>query len=230
MEEAVLSSASILPVLSEDAADMGEGLRLPFFGEHAQEGFEECGGFGVNDPAGLAPFEVGKGVAVLIFRPVIDLGGGHAVAEHLDDPAQGHFHGLDTAGGHGVIRPVFKVVAVASLVVHPCGGIAFFLTFLLIGAAGALIIADAGDEFLRAEFGEIVPQSLPENAGFPAMPDDSIAMACDGGEMADEIPYAHGAAPFALVFSIIAYFAEECKMGGYNTNACVFAVMHNNLF
>ena len=122
----------------------------------------------------------------------VDLAGGDTVAEHLGKEAYGHLHRLVSAGLGVVVPPVFEVVAVAPLVVHPCKGIAKRLPFRFVGAALAvLIVADAGEKFCGAVFGEIVPQPLPENAGFAAVPDDHVPMACDGAKMSPECVPAH---------------------------------------
>ena len=85
----------------------------------------------------------------------------------------------------GVIAPIFKVVTVASFMVHPRLGIAFFITFGGVGRAGTLKIFCACPEFCGGIFGQIVEEPLKSDAGAKTMRDDTVAVTCDDTEMAD---------------------------------------------
>ena len=63
-----------------------------------------------------------------------------------------HFNGFIALGLGAVVVPVFKVMLVPALVVHPCGAVTFKLTLCLVGAAAALIHFAAYPEFLGAVF------------------------------------------------------------------------------
>ena len=100
-------------------ADPCKGVVLALDRQHPEQTFQKCGSLAVNEPVHPALAVVGKGIGVRVLVPVVDLSGSHSVTEHLDDVAQGHFHGLDAARLRIVVRPVFKMVLVAPLVMQP---------------------------------------------------------------------------------------------------------------
>ena len=83
---------------------------------------------------------------ISIVFALVDFACRYAVAEHFFDVSQGHFNGFVHLGGWVDIVPIFKVVAVAPLVVHPCGRVSVQLPFLFVGAAGAEIIFSAPEK------------------------------------------------------------------------------------
>ena len=101
------------------------------------------------------------GVSRLKVLTPVDLAGGQPVAEHLRHIFFRHLHAGNAAAVHAVVRPVFKVVAVAALMVHPGGAVADVPALGVIGAAVSLKIFDAGPELHRRELGQIVGQALP---------------------------------------------------------------------
>ena len=129
---------------------------------------------------------IGGGIGIVL--ALIDLARADAVAEHLDKVLFRHFY-RGHHMRHGIIvRPVFKVVTVAALVVHPGKRIAVVRTLQLVGAAAAAcIMLNARDKFGRGEFGYIMPESAPRNTGFAAVDEYGAAVACDGGKMSEEI-------------------------------------------
>ena len=118
-----------------------------------------------------------------IILALIDLTCRHAVAEHFFYKTDGHFDGLIHFGFDVDVIPILKMVAVAPLVVHPSKGAAIELAFAFVWASISLIVARAGNELGRRELGEIVKKPLPANACAEAMPNDAMAMACDGAKM-----------------------------------------------
>ena len=75
------------------------------------------------------------------------------------------------------------MVAVAPLVVQPGGRIAEKLALTLVGAAVALVVSRAGEEFGRAILGEVVKKTLPADARAKAMRHYLMPMARDGDKM-----------------------------------------------
>ena len=118
-----------------------------------------------------------------IVFPLVDFACRYAVAEHFFDVSQGHFNGLVHLGGWIDVVPIFKVVAVAALVVHPCIRAAEEFAFALVGAPCALIIARAGNELGGRILGEVVKKPLPADACTEAMANDTMAVARDGAKM-----------------------------------------------
>ena len=72
-----------------------------------------------QQPFFLAPEKKLVGIAGIEVRTPVDLAGGQPVAEHFRHILFRHLHAGNAAAVHAVIRPVFKMVAVAALVVHP---------------------------------------------------------------------------------------------------------------
>ena len=91
-----------------------------------------------SDTARFSALKVFQRTLIGIVVAHIDLGCGNAVAEHLGDVSQRHLNGANNLINGRVIRPVFKVMAVSALVVHPCVGVALDLTLAVVGTAGAL--------------------------------------------------------------------------------------------
>ena len=85
------------------------------------------------------------------------------------------------------------MVLVAPLVVHPRLGIALGLALGGVGAAVALIIADARPEFDRRIFGHVVCQALPVKPHAEAAVAHESAVMRDGFEMLPDV--AHGLRP-----------------------------------
>ena len=124
----------------------------------------------------------------------------HGGEIHLDYPSVGATENIMMAAaavpGDTVIDPVFKVVAVAALVVQPGQTDAVFQTLLIVGAAPALIVFAAAPEFRRAVFGEVVGQALPHQTQLQAIAADQPAVTIHGMEMGAEL---HGTASFRVV-------------------------------
>ena len=114
-----------------------------------------------EQPLLFAILEKLVGVSRLKVLTPVDLAGSQTVAEHLRHIFFRHLHADDALTVDAVIGPVFKMVAVAALVVHPGGAVADVPALGVIGAAVSLKIFDAGPELHRRELGQIVGQSLP---------------------------------------------------------------------
>ena len=81
-----------------------------------------------------------------VILSLIDFACRYTVTEHLFDVSQRHFDRLVEFSGWIDVVPIFKVVAVAAFVVHPCIGAAINFALAFVGASRALIIARAGDK------------------------------------------------------------------------------------
>ena len=162
---------------------MRKGFALPFFGKECEPFFKEIGGGRVHFLSGVATLKICQGVRVGVVLSLIDLACRHAVAEHFFDVARGHFDGPIHFGLNVDVIPIFKVVAVASLVVHPRIGAAIELAFALVGASISLIVARARDKLGGRIFGEIVKKPLPADACTKAMTNNAMAMARDRAKM-----------------------------------------------
>ena len=102
------------------------------------------------------------GGRVRIGLSLIDLGGGDAVHHHLRQIIDRHLyaHDLPVILFSGHIRPVFKMMLIAALMVKPSPGKSLFFLFRRVGAPVALIIQHAGAEFLPGILGQIMEKSL----------------------------------------------------------------------
>ena len=114
---------------------------------------------------------------------LIDLTGGDAVAKHLRHVFERHFapaH-IDLAVlADAVVDPIFKVVAVAPLVMELGKAHAVLAALGVVRAAIPLIILDAAEEFRGAVFAQIVPYSLCIQAEAKTVPPHQTAVTCDG--------------------------------------------------
>ena len=122
-------------------------------------------------------------MAIGIVLSLIDFACRHAVTKHFFHKTQRHFDRFVHFCGGVDIVPIFKMVAVSPLVVHPRIGTAEEFAFALVGTSRALIIARAGDELGGRILGEVVKKSLPADACAEAMPNDAMAVSCDGSKM-----------------------------------------------
>ena len=162
---------------------MLESLFFSLLGKACEPFFEEIGGVGMHLFSRVSALKICQGVRVGIVFPLVDFACRYAIAEHFFDVSQGHFNGFVHFGGWIDVVPIFKVVAVAPLVVHPRVGTAVNFAFAFVGASRSLVVARAGDKFGRRIFGEVVEKSLPANACTEAMTNNTMAVARDGAKM-----------------------------------------------
>ena len=161
-------------------ANVAEGLLFTLFRKHGEEQLQEIGGGGMDGASVLATHKIFERMAVLIVFPLINLARRNAVAEHLYDITKGHFDRLIALGDGIYIHPIFKMVLVSSLVMHPRGGIAEQLTLALVGAAVALIVFCARKELRGHIFGKIVSKPLPADPATKAVIDHLMAVLGNG--------------------------------------------------
>ena len=147
----------------------------------------------MNASSGSAPLVVTQRVGVGIGISPIDLTGRHAVTEHFNHKALRHTHGTHKLGNRIVIGPIFEMMSIASLVVHPCVGKAVCLPFSLVGRSVALIVFCSRPKLGGAVFGQIVKQPLKADSGLEAVADHLVTVTGDGSEMRKRL---HGCASF----------------------------------
>ena len=75
------------------------------------------------------------------------------------------------------------MVLIPALVVQPGPGISHVLPLRSVRTPVALVVPDAGPEFLRAVLGKIVCQSLPIQADFKTVPANQAPVFCNGAIM-----------------------------------------------
>lgn len=168
---------------------MGKGALLPQIPDHQQQLFQQCPCFGMEQIVILALFIILPRGCVGVLVAQIDPAGRHAVADHLADIAQGHFHAAQAGFVGRVVDPVFQMVLVAALMVKPGAAVALYRALHLIGAAVPLIVFGAGDEFDRGIFGKVVRQPLPIKAYLEAVLSDKGPMMVNRFEMLE--PFCH---------------------------------------
>ena len=132
--------------------------------------------------------EIVEGIGVRVGAAVVNFTGGDAVHDHLHKEFARHRHGAVDLRLRVDVRPVFVVVAVAALVVHPCGGVAVELALIGVRAARALIVFCAGPELCGGVFGQVVRQAAPIQPDAEAVTAHLPAVARDGTEM---FPWMH---------------------------------------
>jgi len=131
----------------------------------------------------LAALKVGKRVCVGVFVSVVDHPSGDSVAEHFLDVFQRHLDRGHFPRHRVVICPIFKVVLVSALVVHPGVGKAVILPLALVGGTVALIVPGSDYEFRRGILREVVEEPLKKDPCLAAVPDNGVPVFCNGLEM-----------------------------------------------
>ena len=135
-----------------------------------------------------APVVVFKRAGVCVFILLIDLAGSHTVAKHLYDIDQRHLDRYSLALGNREVRPVFEMMFVPALVVHPCRGASEFpALFSRRTSVAPDIVSDTGDEFGRAVFGQVMQKTAPGDAAPEAVGHDEVSVSCDGMEVTEEL-------------------------------------------
>ena len=133
-------------------ADITEGFRFALFGEHREKLFQQSRAFGVDCAVFFPAKKVIERAVVGVLFLLIDFARGNAVAKHLDHESYRHLHRAGRPGLRIVIAPIFKMMAVAALVVHPGEGVPVSVALSFVWAAASLIIFCADPEFGWAVF------------------------------------------------------------------------------
>ena len=145
-------------------------------------------------------------------RALIRLAGRDPVGDHLAQILHRHIDRLIHSCLGAQVCPVFKMVPVAALVVHPGKGIAVRLALGGVRAAVALIIADAGKKLGGRIFGQGMRQSLPDQAHPEAAAHDQMPVVCDRLQMSPK--FVHGAA--LLFFASVDKGTHACWLSPAN--------------
>ena len=174
--------------LAQKSAHIVERRVLALLLEHKQHFADELACLGVDEDMSARLFVVVVGRGVGVFVALIDLAGGDTVAEHLGHVLERHFapaHEDLTVVADAVVDPVFKVMAVAPLVVEPGEAHAVFAPLGVVRAAVALIILDAAPEFRGAVLAYVMRQPLIVQAEAKTVLPHQMAMMRDGLKMLD---------------------------------------------
>ena len=107
---------------------------------YSQDVFQFPLGFRVHPNAIHALLQICQGRAVGVLVALVDHAGGTPVHHHFHQKFPGHGNRRVHAPVLVQIGPVFPVVAIAALVVHPGFTVALFVPLGRIGAAGSLVV------------------------------------------------------------------------------------------
>ena len=110
---------------------------------------------------------------------LIDHTGSTSVHDHLHKVFPGHRKRLIAPGCKVHVRPVFVMMAISALMVHPRLTVPLFLPLCGIGASCALIVPGANTKLRRGIFGQVMGQSLPVKPYPEAAVPDQPAMPCN---------------------------------------------------
>ena len=169
--------------------DIPEGLFLPFVPEHFQQVVQFRLGIGVHTGALQAIAEICKGCAIGIMLPLVGHTGGPSVHDHFNQVFSGHMEGFIIPGFPADVRPIFIMMAVAALMVHPGFAVTLDLPLCGVGTAVALVVFCAVPKFHKGIFGQVVGQTLPIQTYPEAAAHYDQAVLGDGLEM---LPNFHG--------------------------------------
>ena len=193
-------------------AQIAEGLFLPPVAEHGQDIVKLSSGLFMHQRLLSAAGEILQRGAVGIVFPLIGLAGGDAVHHHLRQIFPRHGEGFILPGVHIHIRPVFVVVAVAALMMHPCLAEALVLPLGGIGAAVALIVFCPDGEFRGRIFGKIMGQPLPVKPHLKAASHYQNTMVGYGLEMLPSF-HQNSLLRSLIIAVIIPCPSQNCKAG-----------------
>ena len=203
--------------LQNHLSDKAEGLLLPPVLQHGQKELKLPPGLGMEHLRLVGPLKIlqrrGVGIGLALIGPA----GGDPVHDHFGKIPPGHGDRLIGFGFQVQIRPVFIVMTVPPLVVHPGRGIALLLPLLGVGAAVPLVIFGPHPELRRRVFGQIVGQALPDKAHPKAVHHHKVPVMGYGFEMA---PGLHDTLPlsrcFLLFYTVFPCHAtKKARAGGF---------------
>ena len=145
----------------------------------------------------------------MVLIPQVGPAGSNAIHTHLHKEFGRHLQRLILVGHRTHIGPVLKVVAVASLMVHPCQRIAILPALLLRRAKGALVILRTTPEFRWRIFGKIVGKTPPVQSHPEAVLLHQVPVMSNGSKMSDGM---HLLPPLCFTpFIIIIQRSKDCK-------------------
>ena len=145
-------------------ADIRERLLLPLAGKHPEQMMQKPCRLGMDHRAKLrrALLIVFKRTGIVIAALLISLACGNAVHKHLNHILHRHLHTDDPLLGiYTVVKPVFIMMPVPSLVMQPRRRISLPLALRVIRTSGSLIIPASNQELRRHIFGQVMAKPLP---------------------------------------------------------------------
>ena len=126
-------------------------------------------------------------IAVGIVFSVVSLACRQSVAKHLLDVPDRHFHRLQLSCFRVIVRPIFKVMAVPALMVHPRHRISRCFSFGFVGTSVTLKILCSGDKLRRRILRQIVPKPLEKYTCPDTVRNDLVPVFCDCNKMFDRV-------------------------------------------
>ena len=142
-------------------ADISEGLLLAPVTEHFQQEHQLLLGLWVHQRALHAFLKILQRRRIRIGLALVSHAGGSSIHDHFHQELSGHRQRLVTLGLGIQIRPVFIMMAVATLMVHPGFAVALDFPFCGVGTAVALVMLGTVPKLHEGLFGQIVGQALP---------------------------------------------------------------------
>lgn len=154
----------------------------------------------MNHPAIFPFFKISQWHILGISFPIIYLTGRHPVTEHLFYITNRHFNRFFKSCLRIVILPIFKMMFIPSLMMHPGNRITINFSLFCIGASCSLIISCTRYKFCRTILGQIMSQSLPENTCMITIAYYLMAVFCNCTKM---FPYIHLSHHFSFLLSFL---------------------------
>ena len=157
--------------------------------QEAQTFFQKSTGLGVDQAAGLPFQKIIQRHIVGVLIAVVDAACRYPVTEHLQHVAERHLDAVHRPGlfADPVVRPVFQMVLVASLVMHPGRGVAEITALRIIRTPEPLVVFHARKKLFRRILRQIVGQALPVQTKTEAVVHDEQPVAGDGPEMTEKV-------------------------------------------
>ncbi len=108
--------------------------------------------------------------------PLINLACSNTVAKHFGNIADWHFYGHNLFFDGVIVRPIFKMMFISSLVMKPRGAVTVNISFCLIGTACTDIVFYPLDKFGGRIFRKVMAYTLPEYPRTETMPHYCVAV------------------------------------------------------
>lgn len=154
---------SVDAVVFEPAPHICESGILPFFLEDSQHLLDRRKCVRMHHRPSLGSYEIVMCISISVLITLVDLACSHSVAEHLGYIFLRHFVAAETHRTvlvYHIIDPVFKVVLVAALVMHPRHRDTVLPALLVVRAPVALVIHGPAPELHRRILADVMQKPL----------------------------------------------------------------------
>lgn len=133
-------------------ANTGKSLPLSLLRQHLEHPFQLFSGLRMHRCTESAFVVIFQRRGIRVCCSLIDLARCNAVHDHFRNVTVRHRHRLAHAMSavNAVIDPIFIMMAVSSLMMHPCGRITVSFPLRIVGTSGSLIIPDPRSKLSRA--------------------------------------------------------------------------------